>query len=329
MLTKYDIPAEFAGHLRIGTCSWKYDSWEGLVYEPGKRYRPEDYLPDYAKYFTTVEIDQWFWSLFPTGVKLPGPEVVKRYADSVPGDFRFTIKAPNAITLTHSYAKQPKGSERSANEPNPYFLSIDLLNRFLAALEPMRARLGPIMFQFEYLNKQKMPSMAAFIERLHAFFEKAPAGFPYAVEIRNPNYLKDEFFDALRRFGVGFVLLEGYYMPPIAEVAAGHDVRTAPFSIIRLHGPDRAGIEEQTHGVWNEIIEPRDDSLQATADIVRQNLAVDADTYVNVNNHYEGSAPLTIRRLLDILQNRPLQWRSSRSAGAGKGQGPQGLEFHL
>jgi uncharacterized protein YecE (DUF72 family) len=26
------------------------------------------------------------------------------------------------------------------------------------------------------------------------------------------------------------------------------------------------------------------------------------DTYVNVNNHYEGSAPLTIQRLLDILR---------------------------
>lgn len=304
MLTKYDIPAEFAGHLRLGTCSWKYDSWEGLVYEPEKRYRPEEYLPDYAGYFTTVEIDQWFWSLFPTGVKLPSPDVVKRYADSVPDDFRFTIKAPNAITLTHSYAKQPKGSERSANEPNAYFLSVDLLNRFLEALEPMRAKLGPIMFQFEYLNKQKMPSMAAFIDRLHAFFDKAPAGFAYAVEIRNPNYLKDEFFDALRRWGVGFVLLEGYYMPPIAETAAGHNVRTAPFSIIRLHGPDRAGIEGETRGVWNQIVEPRDESLKATAEIVRQNLVADVDTYVNVNNHYEGCAPLTIQRLLDILQNR-------------------------
>jgi uncharacterized protein YecE (DUF72 family) len=304
MLAKYDIPAEVAGHLRIGTCSWKYDSWEGLVYEPGKRSRTEDYLPEYARHFPTVEIDQWFWSLFPTGVKLPGPEVVKRYADSVPDDFRFTIKAPNAITLTHSYATQPKGSERSANEPNPYFLSVDLLNRFLETLEPMRTRLGPILFQFEYLNKHKMPSMAAFIERLHAFFDKAPAGFAYAVEIRNPNYLKDEFFDALRRWGVGFVLLEGYYMPPIAETAAGHNVRTAPFSIIRLHGPDRAEIEGETRGVWNQIVEPRDESLKATAEIVRQNLVADVDTYVNVNNHYEGCAPLTIQRLLDILQNR-------------------------
>lgn len=30
-------------------------------------------------------------------------------------------------------------------------------------------------------------------------------------------------------------------------------------------------------------------------------------TDVNVNNHYEGSAPLTIRRLLEILRQGALQ----------------------
>lgn len=47
-------------------------------------------------------------------------------------------------------------------------------------------------------------------------------------------------------------------MPPIAEVAARLDVRTAPFSIIRLHGPDRAGIEEQTGGVKAWILTGRE-----------------------------------------------------------------------
>jgi len=51
MPSGYDIPAEFTGHLRIGACSWKYDSWKGLVYDPDKRYRPDDYLPDYARHF--------------------------------------------------------------------------------------------------------------------------------------------------------------------------------------------------------------------------------------------------------------------------------------
>ena len=77
MASGYDIPAEFSGHLRMGTCSWKYDFWKGLVYDPDKRYRPDDYLADYAKYFNTVEIDQWFWSLFPTGVRLPDLDTVR------------------------------------------------------------------------------------------------------------------------------------------------------------------------------------------------------------------------------------------------------------
>jgi uncharacterized protein YecE (DUF72 family) len=303
MASGYDIPAELAGHVRIGTCSWKYDSWKGLVYDPKQRYHAEDYLADYAQHFATVEIDQWFWSLFAAGVKLPDPDTVRRYADSVPEGFRFTVKAPNSITLTHPYAKQSPGSKRRANGPNPHFLSVDLLNRFLEILEPMQGKLGPIMFQFEYLNKQKMPSLAAFLDRLQVFFSAAPAGFQYAIETRNPNYLKDEFVAALRQLGLGYVLLEGYYMPRIAEVAAKLDIRTAPFSIIRLHGPDRAEIEKEAGGTWDRIIGPKDDGLKATAAIVGQNVDFGLDTYVNVNNHYEGSAPLTIQRLLGLLRS--------------------------
>jgi len=91
-------------------------------------------------------------------------------------------------------------------------------------------------------------------------------------------------------------------MPRIAAVATKLDVRTAPLSVIRLHGPGRAEIEEQTGGMWDKIVEPKDDGLKATADIVMQNLKARVDTYVNVNNHYEGGAPLTIQRLLDILR---------------------------
>jgi len=301
MLAPTKIPESYADHLRIGTCSWKYDSWKGLIYNPDKRYRAHDYLSAYAKYFTTVEIDQWFWSLFSAGVKLPDPDTVKQYADSVPDDFRFTVKAPNAITLTHFYAKQPKGQEHHTNEPNPHFLGVDLLKRFLETLKPMQGKLGPIMFQFEYLNKHKMPSLAAFVDQLHGFFENAPAGFRYAIETRNPNYLKGELTDALRQLGLGYVLLDGYYMPRIAEVATKINIGTAPFSIIRLHGPNRAEIEEETGSTWNQIVESKDEGIKATADIIRQNVAAGVDTYVNVNNHYEGCAPLTIQRLVALL----------------------------
>ena len=298
MLKPLELPGGYAHLVRIGTCSWKYDSWKGLVYEPDRRYQADDYLADYARYFNTVEVDQWFWSLFPTGVKLPSPGTVSKYAESVPEDFRFTVKAPNAITLTHFYSKGAKGS---AGEPNPHFLSVDLLDRFLETLAPMHDTLGPVMFQFEYLNRKKIPSLTAFLDHLSEFFQTAPAGFQYAIETRNPNYLKTEFAAFLREHGLGFVLLDGYYMPRIGEVTSSLDIHTAPFSIVRLHGPDRAGIEERTGGVWNEIVELKDNGLRATAEIIRQNADAGVDTYVNVNNHYEGCAPLTIQRLLQIL----------------------------
>ena len=119
MISDLRIPEKYQPYLRIGTCSWKYDSWKGLVYDPAKKYGPYDYLADYAKYFNTVEIDQWFWSLFPQGAKLPDSKTVKAYTDSVPDDFLFTVKAPNSITLTHFYAKQPSAYKEYANRPNP------------------------------------------------------------------------------------------------------------------------------------------------------------------------------------------------------------------
>ena len=104
------------------------------------------------------------------------------------------------------------------------------------------------MFQFEYLNKQKMPSKEAFIERFGEFIDRAPKGYQYAVEIRNPNYLSPAFFDFLKGRGLGFVYVDGYYMPPIGEVFDKYKPETASFQVIRLHGGDRAEIEGRDGG---------------------------------------------------------------------------------
>lgn len=152
-------------NLLLGACSWKFDSWKGLIYDPNKIYKTNDYLEDYSKHFNTVEIDQWFWSLFPAGIKLPDTDTPRVYNDSVPDDFVFSVKVPNAITLTNYYAKQPAKHKQFANQPNANFLNIDLFKNFLDILEPMHGKLGPIMFQFEYLNKQKMPSLNEFLEK--------------------------------------------------------------------------------------------------------------------------------------------------------------------
>jgi len=233
---------------------------------------------------------------------LPDPRAAKEYTQGVPDDFVFTVKAPNAITLTHHYARQPASHAALANKPNLDFLSVDLLKRFLDTVAPMGKKLRPIMCQFEYLNKSKMPSLQAFLDALHEFFNHAPKDFTYAIETRNPNYLSDVFFDFLREHSLGYVFLEGYYMPHISQVFGQHDTATEAPTIVRLHGPERGAMEEASEGHWDRLIEPRPQSINAAVQIVRANLRLGHKTFVNINNHFEGCTPLTAERFLNALR---------------------------
>lgn len=298
---KIEIPDPYKQHLRLGTCSWKYDSWKGLYYDPARKYRADEYLADYSNWLNSVEVDQWFWSLFPGGIRLPEPATVRTYAESVPDDFLFSVKAPNSITLTHFYSRQPNNYKEFAGRRNKHFLDNGLLERFLELLTPFGKKLGPLMFQFEYLNKDKMPSREAFLDRFGEFIARAPGGVEYALECRNPNYFSPELFEFLGGHKIAFVYLEGYYMPPIGEVFDKYHPATAESCVIRLHGGDRSEIEKETGEIWNRIVAPKPEGIEAAASIVAANTEIGTRTFLNVNNHYEGSAPLTIERFLEAL----------------------------
>jgi uncharacterized protein YecE (DUF72 family) len=280
---------------RFGTCSWKFDSWKGLIY-PEKA--DIDYLAEYAKHYDTVEVDQWFWSLHGPGkVTLPKPAVVEGYAAAVPANFRFSVKIPNSITLTHFYRK-------SKTEPlveNPHFLSVEVFERFLDLLDPIRDRLGPLMFQFEYLNKKKMASRDEFVERFGDFSAKFPKGYQYCLETRNPNYLNRAYFDFLAEAGLRHVFIQGYYMPSVFELYSSFRDSIHDLTVIRLHGPDRQAIEDKTGKTWSAVVEPKEDELAQLKDMLTDLDSRGVTTYVNVNNHYEGSAPLTIARIKSLL----------------------------
>jgi uncharacterized protein YecE (DUF72 family) len=70
---------------------------------------------------------------------------------------------------------------------------------------------------------------------------------------------------------------------------------------VRLHGPNRQEIEKQTNSIWNRVVAPQDKGILSAVEIVKRNAEKSITTYINVNNHYEGSAPLTIERFLDAL----------------------------
>lgn len=281
--------------LHIGTCSWKYDSWRGLIYPADKQI---NYLEEYSRNYRTVEVDQWFWSLFGENTAvLPKEAVVRDYASSVPDDFIFCAKVPNSITLTHHYNKDKKEPLRA----NPCFLSLPLMERFLATLEPLGDKLGPLVFQFEYLNKKKMGSLGEFINRFGTFARQLPDSYDYFVEIRNPNYLKKPFFDFLASAGLYPVFLHGYYMPPIFDIYPRFKGLVRQKTMIRLLGPDRQGIEKQTGNSWDSIVAPKDKDIGLLTTMLNELAAQEVETFLYVNNHFEGSAPRTITRISEAL----------------------------
>lgn len=281
--------------LKIGTCSWKYDSWKGIIYPNDAKF---NYLEEYSKYFNTVEIDQWFWSLFDKDkIRLPNPKDVNEYYKSVPDSFQFTIKLPNSITLTHYYKK----SKSAPLIPNDNFLSKKLFDTILKKLEPMKEKIGILMFQFEYLNKQKMSSQIEFQDKFSSFISKCSDEFNYGIEIRNPNYLNQTYFDFLKDDGLAHVFLQGYYMPDIFGLFQKFEKSIKKQTVIRLHGPDRKGIEERSGSDWSKRIEPNESELEKVVEMIQTLQKKKVDLFVNVNNHFEGSAPLTIKRIEELM----------------------------
>jgi uncharacterized protein YecE (DUF72 family) len=59
-------------------------------------------------------------------------------------------------------------------------------------------------------------------------------------------------------------------------------------------------MEERTGKVWNQRLVPRDEELAGIVQMVQDLLEQGIDVYLNVNNHDEASAPLTITRVQEL-----------------------------
>ncbi len=274
-------------NIKLGTCTWNYDSWVGLVYSSEKRYA-SDYLTEYSKQFETAEIDSWFYHM-------PSSRECIEYKKSAGNELRFTCKVPQQITLTHHRQK----SKNDPLEANPDFLSVPLFEDFLGQIEPLMDSMDAVMLEFEYLNKDKMESPEKFLEYLEKFLSKIPHGVPIAVETRNGNYLKKPYYQFIRDHQVIHVFSEKLYMPQIYTYYKDIRDYLSGSTVIRLMGGDRKKIEKETGNRWDRVVFPQSD-LEDIADMIKE-LSRSLEVTVNVNNHYEGSAPITADRLRKLL----------------------------
>jgi uncharacterized protein YecE (DUF72 family) len=275
--------------LKIGTCSWNYDSWVGLVYTQPQT-KSAAYLQEYSQKYRTVEIDSWFY-------RIPSNQDVLLYKSFVDPEFSFACKVPEEITLTH---KRARGGDKKTLTANPTFLDPERFAEFIEAIRPLLPQIDVIELEFEYLNKEKMPSFDLFLKYLSAFLSEIEPGLPLAIEPRNASYLNEEYFAFLKEKRVAHVFSEKIYMPHIYEVYEKYSSLLTGLSVIRLLGGDRKEIEAKTKEQWNQLVDEKPD-LPQVVDMLRDMRTKGFTIQLYVNNHYEGAAPKTINKIQQLL----------------------------
>lgn len=267
--------------IRLGTSSFTADGWNGAFYPKGMK--SAEYLGYYSSRFDTVEVDSTFY-------RCPTIEAVRNWALKTPPGFIFSLKIPQTITHQKILVDCDKEFEE-----------------FVSTAQVLGEKLGPMVFQFPYFNKDVFNSPVQFLDRLKAFFKKLPrrSGYRFAVEIRNKWWLTKRFVDLLKENLVALVLQDHSLMPSAERVFSMIDPITADFVYIRLLG-DRKAIEAKTT-VWNQVIEDRTASMNSWVDVCQMVQRRGIPQYVYFNNHYEGFAVASVGRFRRLCAEKGIE----------------------
>lgn len=271
--------------VHLGTSSWTGDGWVGSFYPANSK--PQDFLSLYAQTFDTVEIDSTFY-------RIPSAKTVQQWNERTPKRFTFAAKIPQSITHEKMLVDVNEG-----------------LNAFLKVMDLLGEKLGPLLFQFPYFNRQKFRGLGFFLERLEPFLKRLPKDYKWVVEVRNRNWLSEKLYTILRRHGVALALVDHAWMPRPAGLFETGNPITADFTFVRWIG-DRKGIEERTK-TWNKTIIDRTEELREWVKVLSKVSRQVDIMFAYANNHYGGYAPDTI----ELFKRLWLQEENSKPGQGG------------
>lgn len=295
--------------LHLGTSSWSYGGWNGLVYqgEYSDSLLSRKGLDAYSQHplLRAAGIDRGFYAPIPLADYVA-------YAAQVPAHFRFLVKAPASVC--DPWLRTSEGAGRLANAG---FLDAGIAERdFVApATAGLGAKCGPLLFQLSPLGAMAADS-ASFLARLDAFLGALPPLDPvatpharYAVELRDASLLTPRFIKLLRARGVRFCLSARERMPPtqrqLPAQALMDEGEPGPL-VLRwmLHAGFAYQQAESRYAPFDRLIDEDPDTRAMIAAQVVRTLHSGQPAYVIVSNKAEGSAPLTCLRLAEAIADR-------------------------
>ena len=314
-LPLFDEPSEFdrqglqsrlaalaAEDVYIGTSSWKYEGWIGQIYSRDrylvrgrfseKRFQDEC-LTEFAATFPIVCGDFSFY-------QFPSEAYWRKLFASAPAPLQFALKVPEEVTVK-SFPTHPRYGPR-AGEKNETFLNPELFRAaFLEPLQPYRERVAVLIFEFGAFSKQSYPDVGEFLEQLEPFLAALPAGFRYAVEIRNPDFLGRDYFQCLNARGVAHVLNAWTRMPALAVQMRLPEVFTAGFTVARALLRQGRPYEQAVaqFSPYQKVQDENPEARRALRELIARARQRHEPSYIFVNNRLEGNAPQTIQAITE------------------------------
>jgi uncharacterized protein YecE (DUF72 family) len=203
-------------NLYVGTSGYSYPKWKGTFYPNDLPLR--QMLRFYGARFRTVEINSTFRGL-------PKASVLEGWADAVPADFQFAIKAPQQIT--HVQRLKDAG---------------ELVSQLLQVAGVLKERRGSLLFQLPPTSKKDVP-------RLRAFLALLPSPHRAAFEFRHPSWFDDEVFGLLRDHRAALCVADADGTLEVPFVA------TTDWGYLRLRRPDYTEAELEA---WVQRVREQD-----------------------------------------------------------------------
>ncbi|QGZ60714.1 DUF72 domain-containing protein [Paraburkholderia acidisoli] len=321
-----DIAAGLPASVRLGTSSWSFPGWRGIVYgdDYSQSKLARDGLQAYGAHplLRSVSIDRSFYAPLTVTDYL-------RYAQQVPDHFRFIVKAPALITDA-----SVRGERGEPVEANPCFLNAELAAREFVepCLAGLGAKAGALVFQFPPLPDQLLADPVVFVEKLAAFLaelpplpapaEGAPSGDGpcYAVEIRDSILLTPRFVRALRAAGVRYCVGLHARMPdPLRQAAAlalmDGEAPAGPL-IVRwsLHSGFKYEQAKARYEPFDKLVDEDPHTRVTLAELAARYAIAGQPVLITTNNKAEGSAPLTCAKLARAIAEEMARLRGEAAA---------------
>ncbi len=186
-------------NIYVGTSGYSYKEWKGKFYP--EKISPKEMLRFYSGRLNTVEINNTFYHM-------PRESVLTSWAEQVPGDFVFALKAPQVITHL-------KRLRDVSDETEYLFRTLSVLDR----------KLGPVLFQFPKSFRKDRSALEDFLALI-------PGDRAFAFEFRSPSWLDDQILDLLRKNGASLCIAD------TDENPAHEIIRMAPWGYLRLRRSD-------------------------------------------------------------------------------------------